>query len=139
MSSEENKAVIRRAVPHFTPSGLETYLHLYHPQAKLHFLPPGLPAGREGARVFYGNFLAAFPDTRLTVDDFVSEGDKVACRFTVTGTHRGEFMGVAATGKNVSVTGITILRFENGQCVERWSEANFLGLLQQLGAVPAGG
>jgi len=139
MSIEEHKAAIRRAVAHFTSAGLETYLHLYHPQAKLHFLPPGFPPGREGARLFYGSFLAAFPDTRLVIDDFVSEGDKVACRFTVEGTHSGEFMGVPPTGKKVSVGGITILRFEHGQCVERWSEANFLGLLQQLGALPAAG
>ena len=134
---EENKATIRRAVSHFSAAGLETYLQLYRADAKLHFLPPGLPQGREGARLFYRTFFDAFPDGRLTLEDFVAEGEKVACRFRVEATHRGEFMGVAATGKRVSVAGITILWFEHGQCVERWSEANYLGLLEQIGAVPA--
>jgi steroid delta-isomerase-like uncharacterized protein len=137
MSIEANKTALRRAVASFSAVTVETYLQLYHPQATLHFLPPGLPTGRDGARLFYQGFLAAFPDAQIVLEDFVSEGDKVAARYTVEGTHRGEFMGVPASGKRVSITAITILRFVDGQCVERWNEANFLGLLQQLGAVPA--
>jgi predicted ester cyclase len=136
MSIEANKTALRRAVTNFSAATLDAYLNLYHPQAALHFLPPGLPPGREGARLFYQGFLAAFPDAQITLEDFVAEEDKLASRFTLQGTHRGEFMGVAATGKRVSISGITILRFVEGQCVERWSEANFVGLLQQLGALP---
>lgn len=133
----DNRATLERAVSNFSADTLETYLELYHPDAELHFLPAGLPPGREGAQLFYQAFLQAFPDARIVINDLMSEGEKLACRFTVEGTHRGEFMGVPGTGKRVSIAGITILRFEAGQCVERWSEANFLGLLQQLGAVPA--
>lgn len=136
MSTDANEAALRRAVTSFSPDGLENYLQLYHPDATLHFLPPGLPPGRAGARLFYQGFLTAFPDTRLTLDDVVAAGDRVACRFTIAATHRGDFMGVPATGRQVSFDGITILRFADGQCVERWSEANFLGLLQQLGVQP---
>ncbi len=73
---------------------------------------------------------------RLTADDWVSEGDKVAVRFRVDATHQAEFMGTPATGKRVSLTGVTILALAGGQCVERWSESDFLGLLQQIGAMP---
>lgn len=137
MSIEANKTALLRAIASFSPATLEIYLELYHPSATLHFLPPGLPPGRDGARLFYQGFLNAFPDARIVPGDLVSEGDKIALRFTVECTHRGEFMGVPASGKRVSISGITILRFVDGQCMERWSEANFLGLLQQLGAVPA--
>jgi steroid delta-isomerase-like uncharacterized protein len=129
MSIEANKTALRRAVGSFSAATFDSYLQLYHPQATLHFLPPGLPQGRDGARLFYQGFLAAFPDAQITLEDFVSEGDKIACRYTLKGTHRGEFMGVPATGKRVSLSGITVLRFVDGQCVERWNEANFLGLL----------
>ena len=139
MSIEANKTVLRRAVASFAPETLETYLQLYHPDAKLHYLPPGLPPGLDDARLFYRAFLTAFPDARLALEDFVAEGDSVAARFSVEGTHRAEFMGVHATGKRVSFGGITILRFADGKCAERWSEANFLGLLQQIGGLPVAG
>jgi len=139
MSIEANKTALRRAVSQFSAATLETYLQLYHPAATLHFLPPGLPQGLEGARLFYQQFLTAFPDARLTLEDFVAEGESVAARYVVEGTHSAEFMGVPATGTRVTVTGITILRFAEGKCVERWSEANFLGVLQQIGGMPAGG
>jgi predicted ester cyclase len=132
-----NSAIMKRAMSFFAPDTLETYLQFYHPEVRLHSLPPGLPPGVEGARIFYSQFLEAFPDARLVADDVFESGDRIACRYTVTGTHMGEFMGVRATGKRVSITGITIVRMEDGRCVERWTEANLLGLLQQLEAVPA--
>jgi predicted ester cyclase len=134
MSIEANKAALRRAISHFSADTLESYLQFYHPNAKLHFLPPGLPPGRDGARIFYQGFLAAFPDARIVIADLVSEEDKIALRFTIDATHRGDFMGIPATGRRVSLGGITIMVFEGNQCVERWSEANIAGLLQQLSA-----
>ena len=80
--------------------------------------------------------LAAFPDAKVICEEWVIEGDVVAVRFRFDGTQRGEFMGLAPTNKRVSVTGITIMRFEGSQVVERWSEMNYLGLLQELGASP---
>ena|SRR5258705_8207606 len=136
MSIEANKTAFRRAVASFAPETLETYLQLYHADAKLHYLPPGVGSGLDGARVFYQRFLAAFPDAHLGIEDFVAEGDSVAARYVIDATHLGEFMGVPATGKRVSVSGITILRFADGKCAERWSETNFLDLLQQVGGLP---
>ena len=68
----------------------------------------------------------------------VGEGDCVACHYTLRATHTGEFLGIPATGKDIEMTGQTILRFDGEQCVERWNTGDLLGLLQQLGAAPAG-
>ncbi len=139
MSAEENRASLERAVGHFNdPENRLRYLDLYAPDAVLHGyqgVEPGLPSIRR----FYEAFWAAFPDARLTIEDVLTEGDRLACRFTVRATHRGELMGIPATGRPVELPGITILRFREGRCVERWSQAEFLGLLQQLGAVRAPG
>jgi steroid delta-isomerase-like uncharacterized protein len=82
---------------------------------------------------------SAFPDCRMTVEDVVAEGDQVAYRWTFSGTHRGELRGIAATGKRVSISGINVDRIAHGKIAEHWSQADVLGLLQQLGAVPGGG
>jgi steroid delta-isomerase-like uncharacterized protein len=80
-------------------------------------------------------FWTALPDMRYTVEDLIAEGDKVVVRFTFRATHRGEFLGVPATGKVVTVTGISISRLAGGKVVEEWAEEDHLGLLQQLGAI----
>jgi predicted ester cyclase len=80
--------------------------------------------------------LSAFPDAQVVFEDWIVEGDKCVARFRFDGTHLGEFMGIAPTNRRVSVTGITIMRFEGDQVVERWSEMNYLGLLQALGVSP---
>jgi len=78
----------------------------------------------------------AFPDIDSTVEDIVAEGDRVAFRYTWRGTHQGEFMGVAPTGKKVSILGITIVRIAGGKIAETWALDDTLGLMQQLGAIP---
>jgi predicted ester cyclase len=80
---------------------------------------------------------AAFPHSRLMIDDLILEGDKLASRFRVQAMHRGEFMGIPPTGKNIEVHGMTIIRFAGGKWVERWNQVDMLGWLQQLGAIPA--
>ena len=92
------------------------------------------PAGLiESARAYRD----AFPDLRLTVEQAVTEGDYVALRWTARGTHRGELFGIPATGKEATVTGISFDRWADGKIVESWTNWDTLGLLQQLGAVPA--
>lgn len=78
---------------------------------------------------------AAFPDANWAIDDMIAEGDKVVYRWTATGTHQGKFLGVAATGKPIKITGVTIFRIENGKIAERWGSADLLGLLQQTGGI----
>ena len=79
---------------------------------------------------------AAFPDLHETVEDIFAEGDKVVTRFTMRGTHQGELMGIPPTGKQVTMTGMTIHRIVSGKIVEDWVVADFLGMMQQLGTIP---
>lgn len=115
-------------------AAFETY---FSPMLVDHALPPGLPEGFEGRKMFYSAFLAAFPDIHVHIEDLFSEGDKLVTRWSAHGTHDGELMGIPPTGKQASVSGIAIDRFENGQSVEHWEIFDQLGLMQQLGVIPA--
>ena len=86
---------------------------------------------------FYRSLFAAFDSPQLVFDETLESGDSVTIRFTMTGTQVGAFMGVPPTGRKIVLPGITILRFEGDTVIERWSCADMLGLLVQLGAVPA--
>jgi steroid delta-isomerase-like uncharacterized protein len=81
-------------------------------------------------------FVTAFPDAHWTVEDLIAEGDKVVTRYTFRGTHQGELMGIPATGRVVTYTGIYISRLAGGKFVEDWVSFDALGLMQQLGAIP---
>lgn len=99
---------------------------------------PGFPTNdREGDKQLVGMMRAGFPDLRFTMDDQIAEGDLVLHRLTARGTHRGEFMGIPATGRSVEVTGMNINRIENGRIAESWGVIDVLGLMQQLGVVPS--
>ena len=91
--------------------------------------------GPEGFRPFFQKFRESFPDIEVIVEDTVSEGDKVAARCRVRATHQGDSMGVAATNQPVELTGIAIVRIENGKIVEAWNNFDFLRLFQQIGMV----
>ena len=80
--------------------------------------------------------LAAFPDLHVDVKDLIAEGEKLVTRYSVHGTHKGELMGIPPTGKEVSITGVAIDRFENGLSVEHWEIIDQVGLMQQIGAIP---
>lgn len=134
--SEENKTALQRALDDWNRGNLEGHLELYDPNIVLHGYPPDLPPGVEGARVFYRGLWSAFPNPRLTFEDVITEGAQVAIRFNLRATHKGDFMGIQPTGKDVTVPGITILRFAGGRCVERWNIVDMLGLMQQLGVTP---
>ena len=111
---------------------------LFAPDYVAH-LPGSPPLDRAGHRDFIAAFQVAFPDGRSTTEDLLAEGDRVAWRWTFRGTQRGEFQGLPPTGKPVALTGISILRVAGGQVVESWHNADTLGLLQQLGVIPAPG
>ena len=136
MSTAANEAVFQRAVNNWNDGNLTAYLDLYDEQVILHGLPPGLPPGREGVKLFYDGLWEAFPQPRLIIQDVIMADDRLACRFQMEGIHQGAFMGIPPTGKRVQVPGMTILRFANGKCVERWNQTDMLGWLQQLGAIP---
>ena len=92
--------------------------------------------GPAGVRANFDKYIAAFPGGAVTVDDQISEHDNVATRWTGRGTHSGEIAGIAPTGKEVTVTGLTISKLEGGKVVEAWTTWDTLGMLVQLGAVP---
>jgi steroid delta-isomerase-like uncharacterized protein len=101
----------------------------------------GFPDGVEDAATlgdFFAGFWEAVPDARLTINDAFAADEQVAVRATITGTHEGELMGVPASHRPISVDVITILRFgDDGRIAERWNVADFLSMLQQIGAIPA--
>lgn len=104
----------------------------------------GHPSGPEetvrgpgGVKEFIGRLREGVPDLTMTLEDEVADGDKVVTRWTARGTHDGELMGIDPTGRTATVTGITILRFDDGgQIVEGWTNWDMLGMLQQLGVAP---
>ena len=101
---------------------------------------PALPEpirGPQGIRANFQQYLDAFTGAHITVDQQIAEGDLVATRWTGQGTHTGEFNGIAPTGKEVTVSGLTISRLEGGKIVEEWTNWDTLGMLVQLGAIPA--
>ena len=100
---------------------------------------PGFPATKEGTLEFFRTLLAAFPDMRMNVEDLIAGEDKTVARVKITGTHKGEFMGIAATGARLDMQLIDIMRFNGaGLVCEHWGVADMLSLMQQLGVVPAG-
>ena len=137
MSAEENKAIHRRLFEEVLNQGkLDVIDEIIADDYIYHI--PGSPDihGPEGLKQYVSMGRTSFPDIKFTVDDQIAEGDKVVTRFTVTGTHKGEFMGIPPTGVQTTWTGIVIARVADGKFVEAWVNSDALGMLQQLGAVP---
>ncbi|GAB4328207.1 MAG: hypothetical protein Kow0074_23990 [Candidatus Zixiibacteriota bacterium] len=94
------------------------------------------PPTREGVRSFFESMRAAFPDLKVSIEDMVAEGDKVVARQMWRGTHKGEFMGVPASGKTVAFPVIDILRLADGKATDHWGVPGTLTMMQQIGAIP---
>jgi predicted ester cyclase len=140
MSTEVNKASVSRFYDEvFNKKNWAAIDEFIAPNQVDHAAPPGTPAGLVGAKQLLGMYLTAFPDFHLTIEDMIAEGDQVVARFTMRGTQQGAFMNIPPTGKQVTVTAIDINRIAGGKSVEHWLEMDTLGLLQQLGVIPAPG
>jgi len=138
--SEQNKAIMRRFYEEvFNRGNLTVAEDVFATDFIEHEIFPGMAPGLEGFKQMVSAARAAFTDFRVSADDMLAEGDKVAVRYTTSGTHRGGFVGVAPTGKRVTLTGIDINRFAGGKIVEHWGQSDSLGLMQQLGLVPSMG
>lgn len=98
---------------------------------------PEPTVGPDAAKASIAGYREAFPDLRITIEDQIADGDRVVTRWSAKGTHQGELMGMPATGKQSTVTGITIDRIVDGRIAESWTNWDTLGMLQQLGVVPA--
>lgn len=139
MSTEENKIIVRRFFEEGPSKGnLTDADKLLSPDFSMHTPLPASP-GIKGIHEVIITCREAFEHLHVTVEDMIAEGDNVAARFTAHGVHKGDFMGLPATGKPIVMTGIEIFRIENGKIVELWGEANLLGLMQQLGIFPSPG
>ncbi len=116
------------------------YEEFVHPNFIDHQAIPGMPEGREGFKSLQVIFKGAFPDLHMTVDDVIAETNKVACRWTGTGTQTGELFGIPATGKSVKVTATVIYKVDDdGKWTEGWINRDDLGMMQQLGVIPTPG
>lgn len=136
--SEQNKAVIREALEEVANKGnYDAAGRLLDPDYVGHSTVPEMETrGIEGYKQFYRMLRAAFPDLHIDIEEQIAEGDKVVTRFTAHGTHDGDFMGIAPTGRQGSMTGILIDRVSGGKLAECWANTDDLGLLRTIGALP---
>lgn len=131
-----NREAIHRALECFAdPARRSSYFDLYAENVVLHGYT-GVEPGLESVKQYYATFWSAFPDSQVKAEETIEQDDKLALRLVITGTHLGPFLGIASTGRAVSFAGMTILRFHDGKCVERWSVTDSLSLLTQLGVNP---
>lgn len=136
MAREDNLAVLKQAVELINSGDAQAGVRvLFAEKAVDHDLAPGQGPGRQGLLDFFGALTAGFPDLRLVPRHLSADDDHVSMAFTVSGTHRGEFNGVAPTGQRFEVSGVEIFRFAAGQAVERWGLIDDFGILTQLGLV----
>ena len=139
MSTEQNKAAVRHFIENFNKKDVETLAQVFTDDYVLDF--PGGPTGQgvEGIKQATAGFMAAFPDLHFTIDDLFAEGERVAWRWTMTGTHQGNLGPFPASGKPVTLSGISLFRLRDGKIVEDKVRADMVGLLQQIGVIPAPG
>ena len=135
MSAEKNKAVARRGYEAINQNNLDALDEVVASDITDNDPAPGQAPGLEGVKQYFSSLHAAFPDVRMDVEEMIAEGDKVVARVSVSGTHRGEFMGIAPTGNRVTIKGIDILRVADGKMVEHWGKFDDLGMMQQLGVI----
>ncbi len=138
MSSDGNAAIYRAALDRANAGDLAGYLDLYSDDVVFGGVSQE-PMDKAGVVAFHENFYAAFPGVQVEVLDLIESGDQLAARLLLSGPHEGPFLGAPASGNDVQLAITTILTMRDGQCVERWSTADMLGLLIQVGAVPPPG
>ena len=142
MTGDENKATVRQVLEEVWGRGDVAQVERYFASELVRHGPQSLEGdvlGRDGFKQLVGMYRTAFPDLQVPFDDQVAEGDLVVTRWTARGTHQGELVGVAPTGRPISVAGVIIDRFSGGQIAEEWASYDSLGLLQQVGAAPLAG
>jgi steroid delta-isomerase-like uncharacterized protein len=136
-NAQENKVIVLRHWEEVVSKGkLDLIDEIFAPDFVAHEADQDI-RGPEGVRQFILMLRAAFPDLQVTVEDVLAEGDKVVQRWSAHGSHQGELMGLAPSGKRISVAGMTISRFEEGKVAEEWELYDMMGMMQQLGALPS--
>lgn len=135
-SPEQNKQVIHQVFESYTQQNMEKAEKLYSPKHIFHF-PGAPPMDWNIHKQFIVGLSKAFPDLHFKVEDLLTEGDKVAYRLTVSGTHKGEFQGIPPTDRKLSFTSMGISNIVDGKVAEDWVDADTMGLMQQLGVIPS--
>ena len=137
MSAEESKAAMRRYFGVFEQGNIDLFDELLAPDYVNHSpATPDLPTGPEGVKGVVAMFRSGIPDLRVVVEDMIAEGDKVATRYTLEGTHEGELFGVPPTGQLLSIKNISVERVSDGKIREHWRITDSLDMMQQLGVIP---
>ena len=136
MSVEMNVAVINQVMELINDRNLDEAFELYDPDYIYHGPGGQELRGRDGIRGLWEAFLTAFPDLTASVDEAISEGNSVALRWAVRGTHTGEFLGIPASNKPITLPITEVFRVENGILVEAWDQYDRLHLMEQIGAAP---
>lgn len=137
MTNTANKAIARSLIAGLTSGNLDVVNELLATDFIAHM--SGLPEpirGVEAFKQYVSAHAVAFPDQHYTFEDAIAEGDKVVLRWTVRGTHTGEFKGIPPTGKQIAFSGVNIYRIASGKVVEEWSNFDRLDMLQQIGVIP---
>ena len=136
MSAEENRAVVRRFFEELlSTDNLAVADEILSPGFRFYFAGSPDPMDLESYKAFLIARRAAFPDRRFVVEDMIAEGDKVSARFSMRGTHKGELRGIAPSGREMTMTGIDMIRLSEGKMVEDRVEVDQLGMMQQLGVI----
>jgi predicted ester cyclase len=135
MSTETSKTIVRRLVDAINRDDEAAFLDLLIPDVVDHYSLPGLPPGREGWNMNRKILRSAFPDACWHEEELFAEGDRVVGRYTLRGTHLGDFLGIPPSGNSIEVPNIHILHVVDGQIVEHWGHGDDMGMMRQLGAV----
>lgn len=133
MSLEENKGIVRRYQEAYNTNNFEALAEVLAADVITPNIISGMPPGLEGAMAVHQKTLLGMPDYYTTIEDLIAEGDKVVARVRMTGTHTGNFYGIAPTGRQVNLTSIYIVRIAEGKIVEHWGEEDGVTVLKQLG------
>ena len=133
--AEQNIALFRRVAEEIWSSNKPGLIREIYAEDFVLHTPAGALKGHDGYRGIYELYTSAFPDFRFQIADAFGSGDKVLLRWTFTGTHKGEFMGVPATGRRVSADGMAVARIANGKVAEEWAVWDLYGLMQKVGAI----
>ncbi len=134
MSKEQNLEATKKLGEAVSSGDLQALNEIFSADVVEHDPAPGQGKGPEGFIKFFSMMRTAFPDLKVTVDHIVQDENNLAMAYKIHGTHKGDFMGIAPTGKSFEARGMQIGRYENGKIVERWGSSDELGLVKQLGA-----
>jgi steroid delta-isomerase-like uncharacterized protein len=133
MSTEANKEIVRRYQEAYNTANYDALDEVVAADVLTPNMISTMPRGLEGAKLVHQKTVTGMPDYHTAIEDLIAEGDKVAARVRITGTHIGDFYGIPPTGKHIDLSGIYIVRIADGKIVEHWGEENGSEVLRQLG------